>query len=229
LDRNVVEVACCPPEPLVQPSQSLKVWLSSWQRHGLVLKVDVTRSEVDAWQAASRVPGVMPACAVLLDDGAIGLLMPLSTCLATLKRRLTYEQRMEIGLDFLRTLSGIHKCGVLHCDIKPHNLFLQRNLRGSRSCPLVGDFGSARMNFVFKENDKYRFEGTSSFCVSRSVVPSPTRDVQSLCLSVCWLANPWRDRTSMPSWNAVLTDPVAAQVWSSFCNSNSDGSQKSST
>jgi serine/threonine protein kinase len=219
-----VVVACCPPEPRVQPSHPLKIWLSGWQRDGLVLKVDVTRSEVDALQAASRVPGVMPSCAVLLDGGAIGLLMPLSTCLATLKRRLTDEQRMEIGLALLRTLAGIHNCGVLHCDIKPHNLFLQ--LQGSRSCPLVGDFGSARMNFVFKENDKCRFEGTSSFCVSRSVVPSATRDVQSLCLSVCWLAKPWRDRTSMPPWNAVLTDPVAAQVWSSFCSSNSADSQK---
>lgn len=178
---------------------------------GFVIKTGVEAREIRALRAIRCLEGVMPMCRAVLEDGSHALLMPQCVCVASLKGRLGENQRLKLGRTLANVLTRIHKRGVLHCDVKPHNLFL-----GSGGNPIIGDFGSAEVRSMLKENEKQRFNGTSMFAMSRSAPPSALRDFQSLCLSLHWLSKPWMHRNEMPRWETVVEDPVVATVWKEF-------------
>ena len=105
---------------------------------------------------------------------------------------------MEIGLKMMQILRCIHGKGVFHCDVKPHNRLigdLRATHKASRSKSVCSSMGH-RCSLCRAPPHRHR-----------------RRDVQSLCLSLRWLAIPWRGRAGMPSWDAVLQDGVAAHIW----------------
>jgi hypothetical protein len=164
--------------------------------------------------AVHRVKGVVPWLPLdsAAASSAAGIVMPRLTCLAHLKH-MSDEERRSIGRQLLAILRDVHAVGVLHCDIKPHNVLLNEH-----HTAVLGDFGSAVLDTdsdVEAENDENRhsFDGTRMFCASCSDPPSRKRDVQSLCYSLVWLRRPWHTNKRKPSWHSVLQDHVACTIW----------------
>lgn len=184
--------------------------LSSREQWALKLSVGVLESHVATRVGAIK--GVMVGHVMNSKDWGTCLLMPVVTCLAKWKGKLTDIQRLQIGREMVRILRRVHERGIYHCDVKPHNMFVGESV----TKPLLGDFGSA---YLWKHHDAHKniaFNGTSIFTVSRSAPPSRERDFQSLCLSLLWLAKPWSTRAQMPSWRTVLKDTVAAHIWAIY-------------
>jgi hypothetical protein len=183
----------------------------SWQ--SVVLKLP-SGDEVRALRRLARCPGLIAHCIVGAGmDGEV-ILMPLLIPLSKLAGKLTAAERMRLAKMLCRVLVHFHERGVLHCDIKPHNMYVADMHNLSSLC--IGDLGSARLDFNGQENEKWLFQGTRMFCLSSKRPPSEQRDFESLCFSVYWLRCPWKCTDDMPSWNEVLEDPVAAEVWSFF-------------
>lgn len=66
--------------------------------------------------------------------------MSLGDYLATLKHRLPVETALNIVLPLLDGLAYVHAHGVVHRDVKPHNIYF-----ASTGRPILLDFGSARL------------------------------------------------------------------------------------
>jgi len=68
--------------------------------------------------------------------------LDLADVLAT-ERALDAPRAVRIGLQLCGALAEAHDCGVVHCDLKPENLFLVQDDEGCERVKVV-DFGSAR-------------------------------------------------------------------------------------
>jgi eukaryotic-like serine/threonine-protein kinase len=101
--------------------------------------------------AALDHPGIPP----VLDEGmtAAGrpyFVMPRLSG-ETLRERLTREGRLPAGeacailVEVLAALDAAHRAGIVHRDVKPGNVFLQRSAGGPRRPALVLDFGLAKL------------------------------------------------------------------------------------
>ncbi|KAL7472089.1 hypothetical protein ACHAXS_012445 [Conticribra weissflogii] len=75
----------------------------------------------------------LKACTIEIDDPSEGILQPL-------QRILPERSIWQICHDIARGLNHIHSHGMVHCDIKPSNLFLVFNARFGAICK-IGDFG----------------------------------------------------------------------------------------
>lgn len=193
-------VVCCDP-------------LLSWSWDAVVLKLP-SGDEVRTLRRLARCPGVVAHCIVGAGvDGEV-ILMPLLVPLSQLAGKLTSADRMRLAKTLCRVLVHFHESGVLHCDIKPHNMYVADKTNLNSVC--IGDVGSARVDFKGQENERWRFQGTRMFCLSSKRPPSEQRDFESLCFSMYWLRCPWKCTDDMPTWNQVLEDPVAADVWAFF-------------
>jgi hypothetical protein len=58
---------------------------------------------------------------------------------------LTPKEKLQITLDLLKGLASIHSKGIIHCDMKPQNVFLSENEQGKLSA-FIGDFGLSTLN-----------------------------------------------------------------------------------
>jgi hypothetical protein len=73
---------------------------------------------------------------------------------------LTPKEKLKITLDLLKGLASIHSKGIIHCDMKPQNVFLSENEQGKLSA-FIGDFGLSTLNTDDKK--KEMMAGTPSF------------------------------------------------------------------
>lgn len=135
------------------------------------------------------------------------LVMPVLRCLAFRVRK--PAQRIHLACGFARALIDIHKCGIVHGDIKPHNLYVDDDSEAK-----IGDFGSA----VDMLNGPTDFQGTPTFTVNGRGENGPSRqaDFEALCLSVLWWKAPWWSRNDVPPWSTVLADEPARAAWTIY-------------
>ncbi len=71
------------------------------------------------------------------------------------KKRLTQNETADFSIQILSALSHIHSKGIVHCDIKPHNVILMKNGRVK-----LTDFGIARVPGVILDLPPDRAVGT---------------------------------------------------------------------
>jgi serine/threonine protein kinase len=179
----------------------------------LVLK-EVLHDEGRAMKRVQLCPGVVPHCVLRYKAGSEMLVMPCLVPVSDMCGKLSDAQRVVMARSASVALRQVHGAGVLHCDIKPHNMFLVDEK--DPSTVRIGDFGSAHLDFSGQENEKWYFTGTRAFCFSSQHPPSEERDFRSLCLSLFWLRFPWKCSEDMPSWEEVVSDAGAAEAWSAF-------------
>ncbi len=121
--------------------------------HGAVVRASKLRLENRLFQEAEAAasvqhPGVVDVLdAGREDDGSVYVTFELlrgedlETCL--LRGGLQPADLVRVGVKLLDTLSAVHKCGFVHRDVKPANVFLARNAYGSLQVKLL-DFGIAK-------------------------------------------------------------------------------------
>mmetsp|Transcript_1429 Transcript_1429/g.4205 ORF Transcript_1429/g.4205 Transcript_1429/m.4205 type:complete len:340 (-) Transcript_1429:87-1106(-) len=125
----------------------------------VAVKYPVTHEELRALEAiqerASSCPGVLQMTATGTRDGGIYVVMPmLGSCLSRLFERLQSVPPAErwtvvsaVGRLLLRSLEGIHGCGIVHCDVQPNNILVGKANDARRNAPFRPffiDFGCAR-------------------------------------------------------------------------------------
>ena len=101
------------------------------------------------WHCGDHVvfPGVRRVLGTSIIDGALHLVMPLAER-GSLARRvrelgtgLPVGELVDVAEQMLEGLAHLHRAGLVHCDVKPHNLLLDR-----RGTVLLGDFGLAKIS-----------------------------------------------------------------------------------
>lgn len=80
----------------------------------------------------------------------------LASALRAAGGRLPVEQVIDVARQMLRALAVVHKCGIVHCDIKPQNVWL--TVDGTAK---LGDFGIAQLAARADSTD--RVVGTPAF------------------------------------------------------------------
>ncbi len=120
--------------------------------HGAVVRASKLRLENRLFQEAEAAAAVQhPGVVDVLDagreeDGSVYVTFELlrgedlETCL--LRGGLRPADLVRVGVKLLDTLSAVHRCGFVHRDVKPANVFLARNAYGSLQVKLL-DFGIA--------------------------------------------------------------------------------------
>lgn len=106
---------------------------------------------------------------------------------------------VQIAIQSLRTLQGIHSFGYLHLDIKPDNILIKCR-KDSFQCFII-DFGLAKRYSIggrhYPASDRKEFRGNSVFASRRMLkrkTPSRRDDLESLIYTWAFLANgslPW--------------------------------------
>ena len=147
---------------LIGRGGSASVYEARDPRHGRTVAIkiiDVRRFDPSSRRAFSRELQAMgrladhPNVVDLFDsgftkDGSPYLIMPLLES-GTLQDRLTTEGAMsvatalELTISIASALETAHRRGILHCDIKPSNLFI-----GPFNSTLVGDFGISSVAYT---------------------------------------------------------------------------------
>ncbi|MEO6603163.1 MAG: serine/threonine-protein kinase [Polyangiaceae bacterium] len=69
-------------------------------------------------------------------------------------------------------LSALHDSGIIHCDIKPDNLFLTRN-EDTSSCVKILDFGLAEVEGKSATSEVHAVRGTAQFMAPEQVLGDP--------------------------------------------------------
>lgn len=127
----------------------------------VAVKYPITKEELEALKAlrerSPNCPGVLQMTASGTRDGGIYVVMPLlGACLSRIFERLRAVPASErwtivstIGRLLLRSLEGIHGCGILHCDVQPNNILVGKvndaqSRRHAPYRPFLIDFDCAR-------------------------------------------------------------------------------------
>lgn len=107
-------------------------------------------------------------------------------------------QLFEIGLHLLPALEAMHRCGVVHQDIKPENIVLKLSRRNSIFQVRLIDYGLAvRWDPHHKPHRKNRGAGTPRFCAWKQHLGhqgSPAMDMEAFLYSLIYLSGkkfPW--------------------------------------
>lgn len=106
---------------------------------------------------------------------------------------------VQIAIQTLQTLEGIHAAGYLHLDIKPDNILLKRK-KDSIRCYMI-DFGLSKKYMLggkhYVWSDRSEFRGNLVFAsrhILRHYSPSRRDDLESLIYTLAFIANgslPW--------------------------------------
>uniref|UniRef100_A0A7S4VLA4 Casein kinase I n=1 Tax=Alexandrium monilatum TaxID=311494 RepID=A0A7S4VLA4_9DINO len=127
----------------------------------VAVKYPVTHSELGALKAirsrSPDCPGVLQMTSSGTYNGGLYVVMPmLGPCLSKLFERLLdmppadrWTVVSTVGRMLLRSLEGIHRCGIVHCDVQPNNILVGKvnDARAKKNAPFRPffiDFGCAR-------------------------------------------------------------------------------------
>jgi eukaryotic-like serine/threonine-protein kinase len=112
--------------------------------------------------------------------------------LDSIKRPISWERALEIGVGLARGLGAAHKSGVLHRDIKPANAILAED-----GHPKLLDFGLAKVVEVFEEEATQSLGELVPFPGGRDTMPSTDRkashDVDSIAAFLGGTDDPFAD------------------------------------
>lgn len=105
--------------------------------------------------------------------------------------RFTRAEACRMGVAILETLEGMHQKGVLHLDIKPHNILYDGNYH-------LTDFGSAEFTTATPSS----YLSTPAFCsvnIDEGGLADKMDDYESLMYTICavagelpWITEEWR-------------------------------------
>jgi serine/threonine-protein kinase len=88
------------------------------------------------------------------------------------KARLESRTTLALALQAAAGLSALHEAGIVHCDIKPDNLFLSAG-SGRPSCLKVLDFGLAEVAGQSATSEVHAVRGTAQFMAPEQVLGDP--------------------------------------------------------
>ncbi len=168
-------------------------------------------------RAAARVedPGVITVYDVLEEDGRPWIVMELidGPSLADAVERggpLPWERAARLGADLLRTLRRAHDAGVLHRDVKPANVLLQRSGR-----TVLTDFGIAVLDDSGGLTRSGDLIGSPEYLAPERAMgrhPGPPSDLWSLGVTLHTAVagvSPFRRDSAISTLHAVVSDPYA--------------------
>ncbi len=122
----------------------------------LLAPANMNDESVERFQREARVvakmdhPGIIPLHDVVEHDTAIFLVMPFvqgaSLRRTLMERTIAIPDAIEIGIQVAEALQYSHNLGVVHRDVKPENIMLERD-EGGHLRVRVADFGVAAAEF----------------------------------------------------------------------------------
>lgn len=130
--------------------------------------------------------------------------------------RLAALQAARIGLEVLRGLRAVHAAGVLHRDVKPHNILFRRDGRA-----VLMDFGIATFEGAARVTRLHETVGTPQYLAPELADPGPRTTSQASPAADLWSLGvtlyeavegraPFRGPTPYEVLEAVRTSPVPA-------------------
>ena len=146
------------------------------------------------------------------------------------KSQLSSPVALVLAAQTAAGLSALHDAGIVHCDIKPDNLFLTR-ADGQPSCVKILDFGLAEVEGQSATSKVHAVRGTAQFMAPEQVLGDPVdarTDVYALGvvmfrmltgqlpfdlkLSTTLLRHQLFSPTPPPSWLCDDLDPVIEAI-----------------
>ncbi|MFK0121344.1 serine/threonine-protein kinase [Streptomyces sp. NPDC090994] len=147
----------------------------------------VSRARREA-QAIARIrhQSVVDVHDVIEDGGQVWIVMELldSRSLADLlreRRRLPVPQAAGIGLQVLRGLAAVHESGVLHRDVKPHNILFRPD-----GLALLMDFGIATFEGAAQVTRSHEIIGTPQYLAPELLSHTPAGPRPASTASDLW-------------------------------------------
>ncbi len=121
------------------------------------------------------------------------------------------KDTVDCGVRLCSALALAHESGIVHSDIKPHNILWRDGRR-----PLLSDFGSAKIDAVtrYRSGIGYQPEWSPSWMTDPAMA-NEASDLWSLAASIGWLR--WQQRPHEMDWTnaeprelgAILADVLA--------------------
>lgn len=132
-------------------------------------------------------------------------------------RALSIERAVAVASQVAQGLAAVHRRGVVHCDIKPANLFVYRNEEGVSRVKII-DFGIA---LVLDDRRKRSYVGTPGYSSPEELLQqpiSPASDIFALGIVLAELLTGTRPYAQYGSGyaNAVGRVDIAAPSLSAF-------------
>ena len=116
-----------------------------------------------------------PSLSVKYPSTVFDLLVKLNDAPSENDSDAVWAQKMQICSGLIRTVKDLHQNGVIHCDLKPDNIFLSK-----QGNPVIGDFGLA-----VRDKTRMRSRGSIGWVapeqfLTETVVANPSHDLWSL-------------------------------------------------
>lgn len=147
----------------------------------------VSRARREA-QAIARIEhqNVVAVHDVIEDGEQVWIVMELlnSRSLADLlseQQQLTVPHTARIGLQVLRGLKAVHEAGVVHRDVKPHNILFRPDGRA-----LLMDFGIATFEGAVQVTRTHELIGTAQYLAPELLGPAPDGSRAATAASDLW-------------------------------------------
>lgn len=132
----------------VFPTRSRAAWFYRGSVHGKDVVVKVPIKKADAMREAFAVlacieklradelVGIVPTASYVFEGDLVCILMPLYQRSLADFQSLSEDEALTVVKTIRRALRTIHRHGWAHCDVKPHNIFVD-----SKDRCWLGDFG----------------------------------------------------------------------------------------